>query len=42
MGQNGLITKAEQAKSVQIKAEMEEKLILIMSDLQIENEGSAM
>ena len=41
MGQNGLITKAEQAKSVQIKAEMEEKLILIMSDLQIENEGSA-
>ncbi len=40
-GQNGLIEKANQAKNVNLKAQMKEALILAISDLQIEKEGNA-
>ncbi len=41
IGENGLIGKANQAKNLQIKAEMKEDLILAISDLQIEKQGNA-
>lgn len=40
-GENGLITKVNQAKKAQIKAEMKEQLILALNDLQLEKAGKA-
>lgn len=40
-GENGLITKVNQAKKAQIKAEMKEQLILALTDLQLEKAGKA-
>lgn len=40
-GENGLIAKANQTKKVQMKAEMKEKLVLALSEIQLEKNGEA-
>lgn len=40
-GEEGIITKAKQAKKIQIEVEMKEQLILAISELQIEKLGKA-
>ena len=40
-GKNGLISRANQAKKAQIKAEMKEQLVLKISELQLEKNGGA-
>ena len=40
-GENGLIYKVQQAKKSQIEAEMKEKLVLALSELQLEKNGEA-
>ena len=40
-GENGLITRAKQAKKTQIEAEIKESLILAVQDLQVEKVGDA-
>lgn len=40
VGENGLITRAKEAKKAQIEAEMQEKLMLAISELQLEKDGN--
>ena len=40
-GENGLITRAKQAKKTQIEAEIKESLILAVQDLQVQKVGDA-
>ena len=41
LSKNGILSRADTAKTKEIKAEMKEKLLISLSDLQIEKEGKA-